>query len=246
MDEPVSTAFAPLTSGVALDAVSLRRGQQIVLQSINLRLTEPRIGLIGDNGAGKSSLFRVLCGLDQPTTGSLRWPAGSGAAQGRFAGVVGMMFQNPEEQIVYPTVQEELALSLVPQGFSRREALQRARQWLAARGLESWAERAISSLSQGQRQRVCWLALLIAAPQMLLLDEPFSSLDLPSQARLLREIQSAPAQLLVSSHILEPLRQFDRVIWLEGGQVHADGPAAEVCDAYAQAVAQRIAAEGQG
>ena len=246
MFEPVSSDLVPLPTGVALDAVSLVRGRQAVLTALSLTLTERRIGLIGDNGAGKSSLLRLLCGLERPASGVLRWPVGSPAAHGRFAGVVGMMFQNPEEQIVYPTVQEELALSLAPRGLSRREALQQVRQLLQRRGLEGWAERAISSLSQGQRQHVCWLALLIGAPQLLLLDEPFASLDLPGQARLQRELRAAPQQVLVASHILEPLRQFDRVIWLEQGQVRADGPAPDVCNAYAAAVAVRIAAEEQG
>jgi len=230
--------------GVVLDDVSLSRGRQRVFASLNLTLRESRIGLVGDNGAGKSSLLRLLCGLEQPSSGALHWPAGSPAARGQFAGVVGMMFQNPDEQLVFPTVEEELALSLAPQRLPRRESLQRARDALAARGLGDWAGRALSSLSQGQRQHVCWLSLLIAAPAMLLLDEPFASLDLPGQSRLLREIRGSQQQTIVASHILAPLYHFDRVIWLERGQVRADGPAADVCAAYEADVALRIASEG--
>ena len=73
-----------------------------------------------------------------------------------------MMFQNPDDQIIFPTVAEELALGLQPQGLKKREALQQARSFLAERGLEGWADRAISTLSQGQRQHVCWLSLLLA------------------------------------------------------------------------------------
>ena len=190
--------------GVVLDGVSLSRGRQRVFSALNLTLQERRIGLVGDNGAGKSSLLRLLCGLEQPTTGALHWPAASPASRGQFAGVVGMMFQNPDEQLVFPTVEEELALSLAPQRLSRREALQRARDLLADRGLAAWAGRAVGSLSQGQRQHVCWLSLLIAGPAMLLLDEPFASLDLPGQSRLLREIRASQQQTIVASHILAP------------------------------------------
>ena len=73
-----------------------------------------------------------------------------------------MMFQNPDDQIIFPTVEEELALGLP--GLKKREALQKAREFLAQRGLSDWAQRAISALSQGQRQHVCWLTLLLAGP----------------------------------------------------------------------------------
>jgi biotin transport system ATP-binding protein len=96
-------------------------------------------------------------------------------------------------------------------------------------------------LSQGQRQQVCWWALQIAAHRTLLLDEPFSSLDLPHQALLRRDIAQAPQQVIVATHVLDPIRAFERVIWLDQGRVRADGPGAEVCAAYAADVAIRTA-----
>ena len=242
-------------AGVCLDNVTLVRGNRTVLDRLSLRLEQPRIGLIGDNGAGKSSLFRLLCGLEQPQSGRVQWGSVAGVATTQatttapapvsattpVVGQVGMMFQNPDEQIVFPTVQEELALSLRVRKLPRAQALLQARALLQERGLAHWAERAIGSLSHGQRQHVCWLAMLIAAPALLLLDEPFSSLDLPGQARLVQDIGRASQQIIVASHILAPLRQFDRVIWLERGRVRADGPAAQVCAAYEADVARRVA-----
>lgn len=107
-----------------------------------------------------------------------------------------MMFQNPDEQIIFPTVEEELALGLEVTGLARRLARERTREWLQARGLGQWAERAITSLSQGQRQHVCWLARIISGPRLLLLNEPFASLDLPGQALLDQEIQEASQQII--------------------------------------------------
>jgi biotin transport system ATP-binding protein len=129
-------------------------------------------------------------------------------------------------------VQEELALGLQALGQSRREALANTQAWLAQRGLSHWCERAIGSLSQGQRQHVCWLAMLLAANPVMLLDEPYASLDLPSQMRLRQEIDQSPHQVLVSTHALEHVRHFERVIWLDAQGVHLDGPGHEVCDAY--------------
>ena len=157
-------------------------------------------------------------------------------------GLVGMMFQNPDEQIIFPTVAEELALGLSPGGLPRRQAIAQARVFLESRGLTAWSERAIGSLSQGQRQHVCWLALMIASPELLLLDEPFASLDQPGQALLAMDIAKADQQVIVSTHLLEHVRDFARVIWLDQGRVRADGPGAEVCAAYQSDVAARIAA----
>lgn len=223
-----------------LTDVTLVRGGNTIFQALTLQLVEPRIGLIGDNGAGKSSLFRLLCGLDRPQAGSvLVHGLLAHQVSSQRPGLVGMMFQNPDEQIIFPTVEEELALSLSTSGLTRRQALQKARDFLQARALPHWAERSIGALSQGQRQHVCWLALQIASPQVLLLDEPYASLDLPGQARLSRDIAKASQQIVVSTHMLDHVRAFERVIWLDQGQVRADGPGSQVCAQYQADVAAR-------
>ncbi|MEY4753846.1 MAG: hypothetical protein RJA44_1521 [Pseudomonadota bacterium] len=227
-------------SGVSLQGVTLVRGTTTVFDALSLQLDEPRIGLIGDNGAGKSSLFRLICGLDAPRHG--RVLVGGADVQGPHdARAVGLMFQNPDEQIIFPTVEEELALSLEAPGRSRRDCRAEARRWLEGRGLGHWAGRAIGSLSQGQRQQVCWLALLIAAPRVLLLDEPYASLDLPRQVLLNREIARVAPQVIVSTHLLDHVRDFERVLWLDQGQVRADGPGPTVCAAYEADIAARLA-----
>ncbi len=227
-----------------INAVTLLRGSNKVFDALSLQLTEPRIGLIGDNGAGKSSLFRLLCGLDVPQSGTVQVRGvDSCHVNAQRPGMVGMMFQNPDDQIIFPTVEEELALGLSPLGLKRREAIAQARVFLATRGLAHWSERAIGSLSQGQRQHVCWLALMIAAPELLLLDEPFASLDLPGQALLSRDIAQATQQVIVSTHLLQHVRGFERVIWLDKGRVRADGPGHSVCAGYESDVAERLAAQ---
>nr|WP_246165117.1 ABC transporter ATP-binding protein [Pigmentiphaga aceris] len=233
----VDSASAP---HVQLDQVTLRRGITTVFQGLSLTLAEPRIGLIGDNGAGKSSLFRLICGLETADAGSVA-VCGHDVRKDRakLPALVGLMFQNPDDQIIFPTVVEELAFSLSPSGISRKEARARASAFLAARGLTAWADRAVEGLSQGQRQHVCLLALLIAAPRILLLDEPFASLDLPGQASLAADIDASAQQVIVSTHVLAHVRHFDRVVWLDRGAVKGDGPGAEVCAAYEADVAAR-------
>ena len=204
---------------------------------LHLQLHEARIGLIGFNGAGKTSLLRMLAGLDVPQQGRIvrqgetLHSAERGHAPSRR---VGLMFQNPDDQIIFPTVQEELQLSWrsAHPGSSRAQAAQAVADFLQQRGLAHWAERAVGSLSQGQRQWVCWLAMRVAQPEVLLLDEPYASLDLPGQLRLAADIAACPQQVLVSTHVLDYVRDYPRVLWLEQGQLRLDGPGQQVCAAY--------------
>ena len=223
------------SSGISLAGVSLVRGNTSIFKDLSINLTERRIGLIGNNGAGKSSLFRLICGLDTPSAGNVHVPPSNSGAR-----AVGMMFQNSDEQIIFPTVAEELALSLHHLNISRTQALAQAQQWLDAQGLGQWGARAIGALSQGQRQRVCWWSLLLGNHQTLLLDEPFASLDLPNQIRLSQDIDQASPQMIVSTHQLDHVRHYDRVIWLDQGQVHADGPGTQVCAAYEAHVREQL------
>lgn len=223
--------------GWELQDIHLRRGQTPVFAGLHLQLHEARIGLIGFNGAGKTSLLRMLAGLDVPQQGRIvrqgetLHSAERGHAPSRR---VGLMFQNPDDQIIFPTVQEELQLSWrsAHPGSSRAQAAQAVADFLQQRGLAHWAERAVGSLSQGQRQWVCWLAMRVAQPEVLLLDEPYASLDLPGQLRLAADIAACPQQVLVSTHVLDYVRDYPRVLWLEQGQVRADGPGDQVCTAY--------------
>ncbi len=223
--------------GWELQDIHLRRGQTPVFAGLHLQLHEARIGLIGFNGAGKTSLLRMLAGLDVPQQGRIvrqgetLHSAERGHAPSRR---VGLMFQNPDDQIIFPTVQEELQLSWrsAHPGSSRAQAAQAVADFLQQRGLAHWAERAVGSLSQGQRQWVCWLAMRVAQPEVLLLDEPYASLDLPGQLRLAADIAACPQQVLVSTHVLDYVRDYPRVLWLEQGQVRADGPGDQVCAAY--------------
>ncbi|GAB3359842.1 MULTISPECIES: energy-coupling factor ABC transporter ATP-binding protein [Giesbergeria] len=234
--------------GCAIKAVSLTRGGRTVFQGLDVNLQEHRIGLIGHNGAGKTSLLRLLCGLETPHAGQV-------LVQGQDiyahkptmprARLIGMMFQNPEDQIIFPTVEEELALSLQTlSGLGRKAARQSSHAFLETYGLQHWASRSIGSLSQGQRQWVCWLAMLLAQPQVLLLDEPFASLDLPGQIALAHAIDTCAQQVIVSTHALDHVRGFERVIWLDAGRICADGPGDEVCRAYESAVQAQAPAWG--
>ncbi|GGX66560.1 cobalt ABC transporter [Saccharospirillum salsuginis] len=216
--------------------MSLLRDNQPVLHDFTVRLTEHRIGLVGNNGSGKSSLVRLLNGLLQPATGSVR-VGDQDPSDGpeSMASQVGFIFQNPDHQLIFPTVQEELTFGLKNLGLSRSEAESRAQACLREHEREDWADRPVHSLSEGQKQLVCILAVLVMQPQLIVLDEPFSALDLPTRWHLLDWMHSLPQQLLMISHDLDTLTDFDRILWLEDGRLRGDGHPNDILPAYREA-----------
>ena len=227
----------PAQTGLFLQDLSYAEAGRPILSGITAHLTEQRIGIVGRNGSGKTTLLRVMAGLVRPTTGQVRVdgidPAGDRRAVIRR---LGLLFQNPDHQIIFPTVEEEIAFGLRQQGRSGAEALAQARAVLAAEGRAHWAGAPVQTLSQGQRQYLCLMAVLAMEPATILLDEPFAALDLPTKARLARRLDGLPQRLVIISHDPATLARVDRVLWLEGGQVHLDGPAAQVLAAFSGAM----------
>jgi biotin transport system ATP-binding protein len=222
----------------------VRYADRQVLAIPALCLDERRIGLIGDNGSGKSTVLRLMNGLLLPTSGRII-AAGLDTAKRRkeLPTKVGFVFQNPEHQIIFPTVGEEIAFGLTERGLPTAQARQQALVLLEQHGCAEWADRNVQELSGGQKQLLCILAVLATQPSILLMDEPFASLDLPTRLVLSHKIRTLPQQIVVASHDSELLAEFDRVIWLHAGRIRVDGKPAEVLPAY-RAHAAAIAAAG--
>lgn len=219
--------------GIVLRDVWLDRGGSPLFRGLSLDLQERRIGLVGSNGSGKSSLLRLLNGLLVPDRGRLT-VAGLDAARDRrdLPTRVGFVFQNVDHQILFPTVGEEIAFGLVEHGLDRKAARAEAERLLAAHGCAGWAGRAVDALSEGQKQLVCILAALAPDPAILVMDEPLASLDLANRRALLARIERLPQQVLMASHDLDLIAGFDRILWLEAGAVKGDGPPDAVLPAY--------------
>jgi biotin transport system ATP-binding protein len=227
------------SSGIEIASASVRLGGRLVLDSLNLRLTEARIGILGRNGSGKTTLLRLVAGLIAPQSGTVRVDGFDPYTDRKAAlGGIGILFQNPDHQILFPTVEEELAFGLAQQGQSQAKALAHANAALQADGRAHWAKAPVTSLSQGQRHYLCLLSVLLMAPRTILLDEPLAGLDLPTQARLARRFAALPQRLVTISHDPAAVQDCDRVIWLEAGHIAGDGPPGTVIPAFTAEMAR--------
>lgn len=204
-----------------LHEISLTRGDRPVFRGLSLSLPEARIGLIGPNGSGKSSLLRLLKGLLAPNSGDVRRPDR-----------VGFVFQNPDHQLLFPTVWEELCFGRTERGEPPEQARHFAKGLLAQHGYSFLGEKATHELSDGQKQLLCIFSVLADGADVILLDEPCASLDLATTHAISKLIGSLSQQVVLATHDLRLLQNFERVIWLENGTVKMDASALQVLPAY--------------
>lgn len=223
-------AFDQVTVAVETDRSP---GSKVLLDGIDLRLAEGRIGVIGANGSGKSTLLRLVNGLLQPTTGTVTVDGDSTvSAVRRVRRNVGFVFTDPLSQLVMPTGREDVELSLrrsVRNGHERREKAEAALQRL---GLLPLADQSIYELSGGERQLMALAAVLAVNPSVLVLDEPSTLLDLRNRELLRRTLAGLEQQIIMSTHDLDLALDMDRVLVVEGGSVVFDGAPAAAVAAY--------------
>lgn len=233
-EAPLHSALSNL---ICIEQVDLQRADEPLFQQLSLSWNEQRLGLIGNNGSGKSTLVRLLNGLLLPERGRVSVFGYDTVKQAALMpALVGFVFQNPDHQMIFPTVAEELAFGCEQLGQTTQQARVSALALLREQGIESWADRPVTQLSEGQKQRVCILSVLIMKPRLLILDEPFSSLDLPTRRLLLELIHRSDTHVLLISHDLSVYDDFDRLIWMDNGQILADGAPDEVIRCYIDAV----------
>ncbi|WP_433667113.1 energy-coupling factor ABC transporter ATP-binding protein [Nocardia sp. CA-136227] len=218
---------------IELDGVSHRFGEREVLRDLDLRLSERRIAVVGANGSGKSTFARLLNGLQVPTSGTVRVDGLDTRKQGRAVRKrVGFVFQDPDVQIVMPTVAEDLAFGLKHHGVAKSDIPQRVTETLATYGLAEFRDHPAHLLSGGQKQLLAIAAVLSVRPEYVVFDEPTTLLDLRNTRRITRMLRELPQRLVVVSHDLDLLADFDRVLVFDEGRVVADGPPAETIPRY--------------
>ena len=172
--------------------------------------------LLGINGSGKSTLLRLLAGLLVPDAGTIA-----------ITPPVGFVFQNPDHQLVMPTVGADVAFGLVAEKLSPAQVKSRVREALAAVNLEDLERRPIYALSGGQKQRIAIAGAIARHCEVLLLDEPTALLDPDTQLELVAQVQrlvkTRGITALWVTHRLEELDYCDGAFLLEQGKVVAQG-----------------------
>jgi len=228
-DAPV----ADPSRGIELRGVGHRYGDRVVLADVDLRLTERRIGIVGANGSGKSTFARLLNGLVVPTSGAVLVDGrDTRTAVREVRRRVGFVFQDPDAQIVHPTVAEDVAYGLENQGVPTAERAERVAEVLERYGLDGHADHPAHLLSGGQKQLLAIAGVLVMRPARIVFDEPTTLLDLVNTRRVAQVIDELEQQVVVVTHDLDLLDGFDRVLVVDGGRVVEDAPPDTAVAAY--------------
>lgn len=201
------------------------------IDGINLSVDESEsVGLIGPNGAGKTTLLLALCGLFR-TSGAIK-VLGRESNNGNLIEIrkqIGLVFQNPDDQLFMPTVAEDIAFGPLNLGVEKERILEMVRESLKAVDLAGFEERSPHHLSLGEKKRISLATVLVMKPKILLLDEPTSSMDPRGRREFMELINGIPATKIIASHDLDMIGQLTQsVIILNHGRITAQGNTAEI------------------
>lgn len=206
------------------------------LDKINLKVFKgERVAVLGANGAGKSTLFKHLNGILRPLSGEVLLKGEIVTKKNVRAcrETVGIVFQDPDDQVLAPSVEEDIAFGPINMGLSRNEVEKRVKEALEMVGLTGFEERAPHHLSGGQKKLVAIAGILAMRPEVIVLDEPTAGLDPLSSARVLELIMKMNRELgitlLLSTHDVDVVPYFaERVFVLHHGRLEADGSPDEI------------------
>jgi cobalt/nickel transport system ATP-binding protein len=204
----------------------------VALDGIDLHVEHgERVAVLGPNGAGKTTFMLHLNGLLTAASGELE-VAGLTVERRSLQELrarVGLVFQDPDDQLFMPTVGEDVAFGPLNMGLEGDEVARRVGAALSAVRMERAVERAPHQLSQGERRRVAIATVLAMEPRLLVLDEPSANLDPRARRELLELLAEIDRTMLIVTHDLPFAAEIcERAVILAAGRVVADGPAEEI------------------
>lgn len=203
-----------------------------VLQDLSFTIRDGEcVGLIGANGAGKSTVMKLILGLLPCTQGEIRVddiPVGKETLK-EIRKKLGFVLQNSDNQMFMPTVYEDMIFAPLNYGVSKEETEERVDAVLEKLGLQDLKHRHNHKISGGEKRMAAIATILAMQPEMILMDEPTAALDPYNRRIVINTIRELPQTKLITSHDLDMiLDTCDRVILLSGGRIAADGPAQEI------------------
>lgn len=190
-----------------------------------------KVALVGENGAGKSTLLMSLVGIILPDSGNI---SVSGIVLNKtnlaeIRNVVGVVFQNPDDQLFMPKVFDDIAFGPRNLGIGEEEIERRINTVLENLGISHLRDRLTSKLSGGEKRRIAIATVLVMNPSVILFDEPSSFLDPKSRRLLIKELSSLHYTQLIATHDLDMAMEIcDRVLILQNGKIMAEGTAEEI------------------
>jgi len=195
-----------------------------VLRDVSLTvLPGERVGLIGPNGSGKTTLFLQVSGILKPSAGKIV-VFGMPVVNGDFRSDMGMVLQNPDDQLFCPSVRDDVAFGPRNMGLSEDEIDARVTEALSIVDALELADRPPHHLSEGEKRMVAIAGVLAMRPRLLIYDEPSANLDIRSRRRLIRLLHASTETILIASHDLElVLEVCQRVVLIDDGRIIADG-----------------------
>ncbi|MBN2418357.1 MAG: ABC transporter ATP-binding protein [Deltaproteobacteria bacterium] len=198
-----------------------------VLEDLDLCLHKnERLGLIGPNGSGKTTLFRLIMGLLKPASGRLTIFGREMVNKKDFIPVrqrIGLLFQDADDQLFNPTVLDDVAFGPLNQGKSPEEAKEISREILASLGLDNFEDRITYKLSGGEKKLVSLATVLAMKPEVLLLDEPTTGLDIKTTKKIIRVLESIDVSSIVISHDMDFIQHTTETIYgMVNGKIQPD------------------------
>lgn len=202
------------------------------LRNVSARITHGEsVGIVGANGAGKSTLLMLIMGLLIPESGNVR--IGEIPVEKKtlphIRERVGMVFQNPDDQLFMTTVYDDVAFGPRNYGLNETEVKARVEEALDTVGILHLKDRAPYKLSGGEKRAAAIASVLSMKPDVLIMDEPTAALDPKSRRRLMNLLRGFEHTKIITSHDLDMIFEVcDRTIILKGGQIACDGPTKSV------------------
>jgi len=203
------------------------------LSDVSIRIMRgERVAILGPNGAGKSTLLMLMSGLFEPTKGEVRLQGVSTNQITQIRKSVGIVFQDPDDQLFCPTLSEDIAFGPLNLGLPEQEVTNRVKDALRLMGLEAYGNRPPHHLSIGEKKRAAIAGVLAMRPEILILDEPTANLDTRGRAELLgflNGLSKGGTTLVTAMHDVNTVPLVaDRVCVLSGGRVIANGQVREI------------------
>jgi len=203
------------------------------LNGISLKVRpREKLAIVGANGAGKSTLLLHFNGiLDGEGSILINGMAPTKKNLGTIRAYVGMVFQNPDDQLFSPTVYEDVAYGPIHQGYNREVVRERVEEALRAVQMEGFAERNPYHLSGGEKKRIAIATVLSMRPRLLVLDEPSAGLDPRARRELIELLQELPQAMLIATHDLDLVRRLaTRTLLMNDGRIIKNAPTGSVLE----------------